>query len=363
MEPLYVLPLETRTTRRQRDARRGWGNVRKRIVRTRFREELNRASSATRRTRIAREEGGRAAVLRRPRGVIVSPRVRARSRGLSTDARGGRARARVPGKHSRSARNGQRKNMASLRRPCRTGGARTRTHLSPCPSFHESLNPPAATLRSTRDMTWKGGSAASASDALVMAPAAPPGTLCHVMRAFRPDSPRAPRPPRVRPTARGRALPPAEPCPTVRTAVRRARGCGATNAAAPGLARDAGAVAVAHRNSARKSRPSMPSRVGQEKRVDQNLAVRHRWTRFNVQKSYDVLYMGIWSGNATDFLANGSAGFWIHARVANAASRTDTAFLLGRKSRTVVEENATSALQRAVLARAIPTPPTLPIRA
>jgi hypothetical protein len=88
-----------------------------------------------------------------------------------------------------------------------------------------------------------------------------------------------------------------------------------------------------------------------------------RWTRFNVQKSYDVLYMGIWSGNATDFLANGSAGFWIHARVANAASRTDTAFLLGRKSRTVVEENATSALQRAVLARAIPTPPTLPIRA
>jgi hypothetical protein len=109
--------------------------------------------------------------------------------------------------------------------------------------------------------------------------------------------------------------------------------------------------------------PSMPSRVGQEKRVDQNLAVRHLWTRFNVQKSYDVLYMGIWSGNATDFLANGSAGFWIHARVANAASRTDTAFLLGRKSRTVVEENATSALQRAVLARAIPTPPTLPIRA
>ena len=254
MEPLYVLPLETRTTRRQRDARRGWGNVRKRIVRTRFREELNRASSATRRTRIAREEGGRAAVLRRSHGVIVSPRVRARSRGLSTDARGGRARARVPGKHPRSARNGQRKNMASLRRPCRTGGARTRTHLSPCPSFHESLNPPAATLRSTRDMTWKGGSAASASDALVMAPAAPPGTLCHVMRAFRPDSPRAPRPPRVRPTARGRALPPAEPCPTVRTAVRRARGCGATNAAAPGLARDAGAVAVAHRNSARKSR-------------------------------------------------------------------------------------------------------------
>jgi hypothetical protein len=53
----------------------------------------------------------------------------------------------------------------------------------------------------------------------------------------------------------------------------------------------------------------MPSRVGQEKRVDQNLAVRQRWTRFNVQKSYDVLYMGIWSGNATDFLANGSAGF------------------------------------------------------
>jgi hypothetical protein len=84
---------------------------------------------------------------------------------------------------------------------------------------------------------------------------------------------------------------------------------------------------------------------------------------FQRQKSYDVLYMGIWSGNATDFLANGSAGFWIHARVANAASRTDTAFLLGRKSRTVVEENATSALQRAVLARAIPTPPTLPIRA
>ena len=39
------------------------------------------------------------------------------------------------------------------------------------------------------------------------------------------------------------------------------------------------------------------------------------------------------------------------------------AFLLGRRSRTVVEENATSALQRAVLARAIPTPPTLPIRA
>lgn len=360
MEPLYVLPLETRTTRRQRDARRGWGNVRKRIVRTRFREELNRASSATRRTRIAREEGGRAAVLRRPRGVIVSPRVRARSRGLSTDARGGRARARVPGKHPRSARNGQRKNMASLRRPCRTGGARTRTHLSPCPSFHESLNPPAATLRSTRDMTWKGGSAASASDALVMAPAAPPGTLCHAMRAFRPDSPRAPRPPGVRPTARGRALPPAEPCPTVRTAVRRARGCGATNAAAPGLARDAGAVAVAHRNSARISRPSMPSRVGQEKRVDQNLAVRHR-----VSTSRNLAMFFIWA-----FGLETRRIFWRTAlRVFDpCASRERSlsdghAFLLGRRSRTVVEENATSALQRAVLARAIPTPPTLPIRA
>ena len=63
------------------------------------------------------------------------------------------------------------------------------------------------------------------------------------------------------------------------------------------------------------------------------------------------------------FFGERLAGFWIHARVANAASRTDTAFLLGRKSRTVVEENATSALQRAVLARAIPTPPTLLIRA
>jgi hypothetical protein len=53
----------------------------------------------------------------------------------------------------------------------------------------------------------------------------------------------------------------------------------------------------------------MPSRVGQEKRVDQNLAVRHTVDAFQRQKSYDVLYMGIWSGNATDFLANGSAGF------------------------------------------------------
>jgi len=361
MEPLYVLPLEMRTTRRQRDARRGWGNVRKRIVRTRFREELNRASSATRRTRIAREEGGRAAVLRRPRGVIVSPRVRARSRGLSTDARGGRARARVPGKHPRSARNGQRKNVASLRRPCRTGGARTRTHLSPCPSFHESLNPPAATLRSTRDMTWKGGSAASASDALVMAPAAPPGTLCHAMRA---------------PTRRARLDPPGF-----------ARPLAGARCPPPSPARPSGPLSDAHGGVAQRTprrRVSLATRAPWQSltatpqgnlgrqchrvSVKKNVSIKTsrsgtRWTRFNVQKSYDVLYMGIWSGNATDFLANGSAGFWIHARVANAASRTDTAFLLGRKSRTVVEENATSALQRAVLARAIPTPPTLPIRA
>jgi len=56
---------------------------------------MNRVSSA----RIAREEGGRAAALPRSRGVILPPRVRARSRGLSTGARGGRARGRVSGKH------------------------------------------------------------------------------------------------------------------------------------------------------------------------------------------------------------------------------------------------------------------------
>ena len=124
---------------------------------------MNRVSSA----RIAREEGGRAAAFPRSRGVILPPRVRARSRGLSTGARGGRARSRVSGKHPANRRigNGQRMTFDG---GCRAAGA---THLSPCPSFHESLNPPAATLRSTRDMTWNGGSAASASDVLVMAPA------------------------------------------------------------------------------------------------------------------------------------------------------------------------------------------------
>lgn len=56
---------------------------------------MNRVSSA----RIAREEGGRAAAFPRSRGVILPPRVRARSRGLSSGARGGRARSRVSGKH------------------------------------------------------------------------------------------------------------------------------------------------------------------------------------------------------------------------------------------------------------------------
>jgi hypothetical protein len=291
-----VLPLEMRTTRRQRDARRGWGNVRKRIVRTRFREELNRASSATRRTRIAREEGGRAAVLRRPRGVIVSPRVRARSRGLSTDARGGRARARVPGKHSRSARNGQRKNMASLRRPCRTGGARTRTHLSPCPSFHESLNPPAATLRSTRDMTWKGGSAARAST--------PQGS---------PDRSRARAAPR-------RALPDRpDRCPT-RTGVWRdeRRGAGSRSrrgrrgSRSPQLRKEISAVnAIACR-----SRKTCRSKPRGQAPVD-------AFQRPEILRCSLYGHL-VWKRDG--FFGERLCGFLIHARVANAASRTDTRF-------------------------------------
>ena len=184
---------------------------------------MNRVSSA----RIAREEGGRAAAFPRSRGVILPPRVRARSRGLSTGARGGRARSRVSGKHPANRRigNGQRRTFDG---GCRAAGA---THLSPCPSFHESLNPPAATLRSTRDMTWNGGSAASASDVLAMAPA----LFSTIVHAFSPDSPRVPRPPGVRLIARGRALRPAGPCPTVRSAVRRAREYGAVSTAAPGL--------------------------------------------------------------------------------------------------------------------------------
>ena len=199
----------------------------------------------------------------------LAARTSAVSRAL--DGRAGRTRSRSSPRETPAIGEERATGEHSLRRPCRTGGARTRTHLSPCPSFHESLNPPAATLRSTRDMTWNGGSAASASDALVMAPAAPPGTLCQAMRAFRPSSPRAPRPPGVRPTARGRALPPAEPCPTVRTAVRRARGCGATNAAAPGLARDARRrgsrspqrnLGQRHRVSVKKNVPIKTSRSG-----------------------------------------------------------------------------------------------------
>lgn len=199
----------------------------------------------------------------------LAARTSAVSRAL--DGRAGRTRSRSSPRETPAIGEERATGEHSLRRPCRTGGARTRTHLSPCPSFHESLNPPAATLRSTRDMTWNGGSAASASDALVMAPAAPPGTLCQAMRAFRPSSPRAPRPPGVRPTARGRALPSAEPCPTVRTAVRRARGCGATNAAAPGLARDARRrgsrspqrnLGQRHRVSVKKNVPIKTSRSG-----------------------------------------------------------------------------------------------------
>ena len=316
---------------------------------------MNRVSSA----RIAREEGGRAAALPRSRGVILPPRVRARSRGLSTGARGGRARGRVSGKHPANREDRERA-TEDVRRWVSSSG---RYAPQPLPELPRVLESARGHLEVHAGHDLEGGKRRKRLGRARHGASSPAGyTLSRNARVPPRLAARASTPQGSPDRSRARAAP-AEPCPTVRTAVRRARGCGATNTAAPGLARDAGAVAVAHRNSARKSRPSMPSRVGQEKRVDQNLAVRHRWTRFNVQKSYDVLYMGIWSGNATDFLANGSAGFWIHARVANAASRTDTAFLLGRKSRTVVEENATSALQRAVLARAIPTPPTLPIRA
>lgn len=288
MEPLYVLPLTTRTTR-SAEPRDAEGKCAKKDRSNTFSRGIepcvvSDASDADR-ARGGWQSRGSSTAARRDR---LAARTSAVSRAL--DGRAGRTRSRSSPRETPAIGEERATGEHSLRRPCRTGGARTRTHLSPCPSFHESLNPPAATLRSTRDMTWNGGSAASASDALVMAPAAPPGTLCQAMRAFRPSSPRAPRPPGVRPTARGRALPPAEPCPTVRTAVRRARGCGATNAAAPGLARDARRRGSRSPQVRNEISASNASRVGQEKRADQNLAVRHRSTRFNVQISCDVMW-------------------------------------------------------------------------
>ena len=284
----------------------------------------------------------------------LAARTSAVSRAL--DGRAGRTRSRSSPRETPAIGEERATGEHSLRRPCRTGGARTRTHLSPCPSFHESLNPPAATLRSTRDMTWNGGSAASASDALVMAPAAPPGTLCQAMRAFRPSSPRAPRPPGVRPTARGRALPPAEPCPPGRTAVRRARGCGATNAAAPGLARDA------RRRGSRSPRRNL----GQ-----QCIACRSKKTCRSKPRGQapvdafqrpDILRCSLY-GHLV-WKRDGFFGTALRVLDSCAKERTlDGDVFLFEESRTFIEENATSALQRAVLARAIPTPPTLPIRA
>ena len=166
---------------------------------------MNRVSSA----RIAREEGGRAAASPRSRGVILPPRVRARSRG-STGARGGRARSRVPGNTPR------------------TGGSATGNggrstvgvecgRYAPQPLPESSLESACGHLEVHAGHDWERGSAASASDVLVMAPA-----LFSTRHAFSPDS-RVPRPPGVRLIARGRALRPAGPCPTVRSAVRRAR--------------------------------------------------------------------------------------------------------------------------------------------